>query len=73
MAEAFMSLFELELFEHAAHLDGERPDGMRRGGGWKKESATEFSLNLPSFQNKFWHAAGLNFARVVTDLHKNEK
>lgn len=53
MAEAFTLLSELELFEHAAHLGGERPDRMRWGGGWKKESATDFSLNLPSFQNKF--------------------
>lgn len=68
MMEAFT---EFERFEHAAHLGGERPDGMRRGGGWKKESATNFSLNLPSLQNKFWQAAGPNADGVVTDLHKN--
>lgn len=71
MTEAFTLLSEFEWIEHAAHLGGERPDGIRRGGGWKKENATNFSLNLPSLQNIFWHAAGPNRAGVVTDLHKN--
>lgn len=34
VAEALMSLSELELFEHATHLGGERPDGMRYEGVW---------------------------------------
>lgn len=33
-----MSLSELELFEHATHLGGERPDRMRYEGVWKKSA-----------------------------------
>lgn len=40
-----MSLSELKLFEHATHLGGERPDGMR-WGGLEEECATNFSLKL---------------------------
>lgn len=31
-----MSLSELELFEHATHLGGDRPDGMRYEGVCKR-------------------------------------
>lgn len=53
-----MSLSELELFQHATHLGGKRPDGLRclvvlvvgeegsGGGALEEESATNFSLKL---------------------------
>lgn len=47
-----MSLSELKLFEHATHLDGNRPEGMRYERVWKKESATNFSLKLRSSQQQ---------------------
>lgn len=34
VVEAFMSLSELELFEHTTHLGGNRPDGMNYEGVW---------------------------------------
>lgn len=57
MAQALMSPSELELFEHATHLDGDRPDGteydeVQEGKKEKKGEWATFLLEASIFSRQ---------------------
>lgn len=64
-----MSLSELELFEHATHLSGERPDGMRYGGGGRESGKGErhkFHLEASIFSQQVLASHGEGQVRATS-------